>query len=177
MTPLGPDNAAQTPDDILLTDLYVAHAPGLTRWMTSFTRDPEVAADVVQEAFLRLARELEAGRRPDNAPAWLAQVARNLATSRARRVSTASRFEPFLERPSSPDDPAAAVIATERAAAVHAALADLRPVDRTALLLAAEGHHNAEIAVRIGRTELATRALLCRARRRLRPMLAPIALA
>jgi RNA polymerase sigma-70 factor (ECF subfamily) len=177
MTPLGPDTAAQTPDGTVLTDLYLAHAPGLTRWMTSFTRDPEVAADIVQEAFLRLARELEAGRRPDNAPAWLAQVARNLATSRARRVSTASRFEPFLERPSAPEDPAAAVIATERAEAVHAALAGLRPVDRTALLLAAEGHHNAEIAFQIGRTELATRALLCRARRRLRPMLSPVALA
>ena len=177
MTPLGPDTSAQAADDILLTDLYLAHAPGLTRWMTSFTRDPEVAADLVQEAFLRLARELGAGRCPDNAPAWLAQVARNLATSRARRASTATRFEPFLERPTAPEDPAATVIATERAVAVHAALADLRPVDRTALLLAAEGHHNAEIAVRIGRTELATRALLCRARRRLRPLLAPVALA
>lgn len=170
-----PDPGAS--DDALLTALYTAHAPGLTRWMTSYTRDEEVAADLVQEAFLRLARELQAGRRPDNAAAWLAQVARNLATSRARRVSTASRFEPLLERPSAPEDPASAVLAGERAEAVHAALADLRPVDRAALILAAEGHHNAEIAVRIGRTELATRALLCRARRRLRPVLAAVVLA
>lgn len=164
-------------DDQLLTDLYTAHAASLTRWMTVFTRDEETAADVVQEAFLRLAREIQAGRRPDNAPAWLAQVARNLATSRARRASTATRFESRLERPSPPEDPAAAAIATERATAVHAALADLRPVDRVALILAAEGHHNAEIALHIGRTELATRALLCRARRRLRPVLAAVAMA
>jgi hypothetical protein len=44
-------------------------------------------------------------------------------------------------------------------------------------MLAAEGHHNAEIAVQIGRTELATRALLCRARRRLRPVLAGVGMA
>ena len=164
-------------DHAILTELYTTHAPGLTRWMTRFTRDEEAAADVVQEAFLRLARELQAGRRPDNAAAWLAQVARNLATSRARRAATANRFEPFLDRPSAPEDPAFAVIATERADAVHAALADLSLVDRTALLMAAEGHHNAEIAVRIGRTELATRALLCRARRRLRPVLSAVAMA
>jgi RNA polymerase sigma factor (sigma-70 family) len=172
-----PDLASGCADDALLTELYVAHAPGLTRWMTGYTRDAEVAADVVQEAFLRLARELQAGRRPDNAAAWLAQVARNLATSRARRASTATRFEPLLERPSTPEDPAFAVLRTERADAVHAALADLRPVDRTALILAAEGHPNAEIAVQIGRTELATRALLCRARRRLRPVLAGVGMA
>lgn len=177
MTPPGPETHRATPDDALLNDLYLTHAPGLTRWMTALTRDGEIAADIVQEAFLRLARELAAGRRPDNAPAWLAQVARNLATSRARRTSTASRFEPFLDRPKTPEDPANAVIATERANAVHAALADMRPVDRAVLILAAEGHHNAEIALRIGRTELATRALLCRARRRLRPVLAPVALA
>jgi len=174
MAPLDTDAAGPRDADALLTELYLAHAPGLTRWMTAYTRDTEAAADVVQEAFLRLARELRAGRQPDNAAAWLAQVARNLATSRARRATTATRFAPLLERPAAPEDPVLAVIAIERANAVHAALADLRPVDRTALILAAQGHHSAEIAVRIGRSELATRTLLCRARHRLRPMLAGI---
>ncbi len=162
------------PDSDLST-VYATHAPGLTRWMTSVTRDEDLAADLVQEAFLRLARELDAGRWPDNAPAWLAQVARNLAISRARRASTAARYEDRLARPSAPADPAVAALDAERTRAVHAALAALRPVDRAALLLAADGHRNAEIAVQIGRTELATRALLCRARRRLRPILAGVA--
>ncbi len=178
MTPPPATPAVQrASDDAFLTELYLAHAMNLTRWMTAYTRDAELAADVVQEAFLRLARELQAGRRPDNAAAWLALVARNLATSRARRTATAHRFEPLLERPASPEDPATLAVASERTAAVRIALADLRPVDRAALVLAAEGHHNAEIAMQIGRTELATRALLCRARRRLRPILAPVAMA
>lgn len=167
----------RTPDeDAVLAELYLEHAPRLTRWMTAYTRDPELAQDVVQEAFLRLAKELGAGRRPDNAPAWLALVARNLATSRARRNATALRFQSRLALPSEPDDPASAALAAERSAAVHAALDDLRADDRTALVMAAEGHRNAEIAARIGRSELATRALLCRARRRLRPVLEPVAL-
>ena len=105
----------RTPDeDAVLAELYLEHAPRLTRWMTAYTRDPELAQDVVQEAFLRLAKELAAGRRPDNAPAWLALVARNLATSRARRNATALRFENRLDRPSAPVNPASAALAAER---------------------------------------------------------------
>lgn len=177
MTTFQPAPADTTGPDALLAELYLAHAPRLIRWMTAYTRDGEVAADVVQEAFVRLAAELRAGRQPDNAPAWLAQVARNLATSRARRNATATRLAPLLERPQGPDDPANIIIAAERADAVRSALAGLRPADRTALVMAAEGHHNAEIARHIGRTELATRALLCRARRRLRLGLEPVAMA
>jgi len=177
---MAPYPATSSPNprpDNPLAELYVAHAPTLTRWMTAYTRDAELAEDVVQEAFLRLAHELRAGRQPDHAPAWLAQVARNLATSRARRNATATRLAPRLEHPRAPDDPAAVAVASERAGAVRAALAELRPADRTALVMAAEGHHNAEIALRLGRTELATRTLLCRARRRLRVRLAPLAMA
>ena len=47
-------------------------------------------------------------------------------------------------------------------------LADLDPVARTALLLAAEGFSGAEIAAAIGRSESATRTLLCRTRLRVR---------
>jgi RNA polymerase sigma factor (sigma-70 family) len=154
-----------------LADLYRDHAPALIRWITGMTRDPEAAADLVQEAFLRLARELAAGRRPDDPAAWVAQVARHLAISRARRASTATRFASRLVDRSQGDDPAAAVLAAEQAAAVHRALATLRPVERTAVVLAAEGVGGPEIATRIGKSQLATRALLCRARRRMRPLL------
>ena len=165
---MAPDGTDPTPS---LADLYRDHAPGLTRWITGMTRDPEAAADLVQEAFLRLARELAAGRSPKEPAAWVAQVARHLAISRARRASTATRFAPRLVERSEGVDPASAVLAAERAAAVHRALATLRPVERTAVVLAAEGVGGPEIATRIGRSPLATRALLCRARRRMRPVL------
>jgi RNA polymerase sigma-70 factor (ECF subfamily) len=159
------------PRDTTLTDLYRDHAPGLTRWIAAMTHDPDTAADIVQEAFFRLARELAADRSPDDPAAWVAQVARHLAISRARRSSTATRYAPRLLDRSEGDDPAASVLAAERAAAVHRALATLRPVERTAIVLAAEGVRGPEIATHIGRSQLATRALLCRARRRMRPVL------
>ena len=135
------------------------------------TRDEAAAEDLVSEAFLRLARELAAGRRPDNPAAWVSQVARHLAISRARRSATATKFAPRLADRGVGDDPAVATLASERAAAVHTVLASLPPIERVAIVLAAEGVGGPEIAQRIGRTPLATRALLCRARRRMRPLL------
>jgi RNA polymerase sigma-70 factor (ECF subfamily) len=174
MAPTHPPRAADaTPRDpgATLEDLYRDHAPGLNRWIGAMTRDDEAAADLVQEAFLRLARERAAGRSPDDPAAWVAQVARHLAVSRARRASTAARYAPRLLDRSDGEDPAEAVIAAERAVAVRRALAILRPVERAAVVLAAEGVGGPEIATRIGRTQLATRALLCRARRRMRLLL------
>src|SRR6187431_2448740 len=144
------------PDAGVLDDLYRDHAAGLTRWITGITREPTAAEDIVGEAFLRLARELAAGRRPDNPAAWVAQVARNLAISRARRASTAAKLAPRLVDRGVGDDPAIAALASERAAAVHAVLESMPPVERLAIVLAAEGIRGPEIATRIGRTPLAT---------------------
>jgi DNA-directed RNA polymerase specialized sigma24 family protein len=51
------------------------------------------------------------------------------------------------------------------------ALRTLRPDARTALLLAAEGFTGREVAAAIGRSEEATRTLMCRARMQLRTTL------
>ena len=51
------------------------------------------------------------------------------------------------------------------------ALAELPVDDRTALMLAAHGFSGREIAAALGRSELATRSLICRARIRLRERL------
>ena len=59
----------------------------------------------------------------------------------------------------------------ERRDAVQIALDAMSPDARTALLLAANGFSGREIAHALGRTELATRALLCRARTHLRETL------
>lgn len=158
-------------DEVVLDDLYRTQAASLTRWITGMTRDPSAAEDLVSESFLRLARELAAGRRPDNPAAWVAQVARHLAVSRARRASTAAKYAQRLVDRGVGDDPAMAALASERATAVHIVLSSLSPVERLAIVLASEGVRGPEIADRIGRTPLATRALLCRARRRMRPLL------
>ncbi|HET7727080.1 MAG TPA: sigma-70 family RNA polymerase sigma factor [Candidatus Limnocylindrales bacterium] len=157
--------------EVLIVEAYRVHSAALERYLTTLTRDAEVAEDLAQESFLRLSREVRAGRVPENIPAWLHRVAWNLATSRGRRIQVARRFasasdDPVIER--SPED---LVIETERRAALDEALAALPDVDRTAVVLAAHGFQGPEIARRIGRTQLATRTLLCRARGRLRASL------
>jgi DNA-directed RNA polymerase specialized sigma24 family protein len=57
---------------------------------------------------------------------------------------------------------------SERERELHTALAGLAPDARAALLLAAEGFNGQEVAASIGRSEGATRTLLCRSRVRLR---------
>ncbi len=156
---------------------YQDHGDGLRRYLATAFRAGDDADDLTQEAFLRLAREVEAGRTPDNVRAWLFRTATNLATSRWRRRAVAERRSGELGRQiGSNGDGASAEEITLRSiehADLHVALAELPAVDRTALLLAAEGYGGAEIARLLGRTNGATRTLLYRARERLRVRLVP----
>ncbi len=136
------------------------------------TRDPEVAADVTQEAFLRLLSEAGQGRRPDNVGAWLCRAAMNVVISRARRATVARRYAPRLLDHSTPEQPDTIAVVRESRSELVAALAVLRPAERTALILAAQGVTGPEIARHLGRTHGATRALMCRARTRLRASVA-----
>jgi len=158
-------------DDTLITETYAEQAAALTRYARSFVRDDAAAEDLVQEAFLRLAREVREHRTPDNAAAWLFRVTANLATSRARRAAVAARFADSLDSPEADPGPEEATIDGERYEALRDALEGLAPSDRTALLMAAHGYRGPEIAARLGRTQLATRTLLCRARGRVRARL------
>jgi DNA-directed RNA polymerase specialized sigma24 family protein len=54
---------------------------------------------------------------------------------------------------------------------IRQALGALPRAGRTSILMAADGYSGREIATAVGRSELATRALLCRTRRTLRDML------
>jgi RNA polymerase sigma-70 factor (ECF subfamily) len=132
------------------------------------TRDPDAAADITQDAFIRLLREAQAGRYPDNAGAWLYRTASNLAISRARRVAVARRFAPRLVRSEETQGPEPIALEHERSRAMRDLLARLQPVERTALVMAAQGLSGEEIAAHLGRSHGATRTLLSRARRRLR---------
>lgn len=60
------------------------------------------------------------------------------------------------------------MIRRERDALVRSALEGVRPAQREAMILAAQGYRADEIGDRLGRTALATRTLLCRARGQLR---------
>lgn len=155
-----------TDDEV--TAVYLAHQPKLERYVRSLTRNGDDAADVCQEVYLRLLVECRAGRSPETPAAWMHRVAHNLVVSASRRRQTDERTVERLSRPDSLPSTEDAVIRRERDAAVVRALVRASDADRTAMMLAAQGYRANEIGSRIGRTELATRTLLCRARGRLR---------
>ena len=136
------------------------------------TRDPDAAADITQDAFIRLLGEIQAGRYPDRPGAWLYRTASNLAITRARRVAVARRFAPRLVRPDETHGPESVAIEHERSRVMRDLLATLEPAERAALVLSAQGVSGEEIAAHIGRSHGATRTMLSRARLRLRRRMA-----
>ena len=164
-------NGAPTSDEAV-TACYAEHAAGLERYVRSMVRDTDEASDVCQEAFVRLLLAGRDGHLPDAPGAWLRRVAHNLVVSGHRHRQIGDRVLGRLaddEMSTSLEDTA---IRHEENDALVAALGTIPTDDRAAIILAAQGYRGTEIAQYLGRTELASRALLCRARGRLGAQLA-----
>lgn len=156
----------------IVSAAYDAFERPLYGFALGLTRSGTTAEDLVQESFLRLVREVQAGRPPDNVRAWLYRVCANLATSRGRRATVATRYLPFLASREVGETPEARHLRLELGAELAAALAALTHDERTGLLLSAGGFHGPEIAEMIGRSHGATRAMLTRARVKVQARLA-----
>lgn len=156
----------------LVASLYDRYAAELFGYLARYCGSRDPAEELLQETFLRLVREVRAGRAPIEPRPWLYRVATNLAASRGRRLGVLSRV---LQRWASSDpepSPEQGLLDRERRGTLDLALARLAPDARRALLLAADGFDGPEIAALIGRSPLATRSLMCRARHALRAQLA-----
>lgn len=152
--------------DTVFTELFDAHFERVYRYLNRLSGDPDLAADVAQEAFVRL---YERQSLPEAPIAWLITVAmnllRNAATRRARwnRLLTVDRAEAVLADP--PLSPAEAAAAGDTRQRVRAALDALAERDRSMLLLCAEGFSYREIAQAVGVNETSVGTLLARAKR------------
>jgi RNA polymerase sigma-70 factor (ECF subfamily) len=168
--PLGPlDRARPVPAEAtLVLQAFEDYQQQLTSFAYAMTRDRDVADDLVQESFLRLVKELNAGRAPENVGAWLYRVCSNLAMSRGRRINVAQRFL-RVQRKGNDEPPAELeILRREENATLLEGLATLPADARSALLMAAHGFSGREIAESLGRTEVATRTMMFRAREKLR---------
>ena len=152
----------------LVREAYEEHRSALYGFLVSGTREPELADELLQEAFARLLKVTRAGEPPADQRAWLFRVAGNLAISAARRRATVRRFAPWLARPDPQRSAEDEYLQREEASSLRRELALLQPSDRIALLMAGQGCSTAEIALALGRGQGATRSVLCRARMRLR---------
>lgn len=111
-------------DDLvrLLFREEAARLVGLARF---FTDDKAAAEDLVQEAFIRLARHGNRIREPEKAAAYLRSIVINLARDHNRRGLVSLRHRP----PATPDEPSAESTAWDRASR-HQVLAALRSLPR-----------------------------------------------
>jgi RNA polymerase sigma-70 factor (ECF subfamily) len=159
-------------EEAIVAEALELHGRRLKAFAQHAVRDGDDADDLVQDTFLRLVAEVRAGRVPDNIGAWLFRVCGNLVVSRGRRRTIAQRMKALLvDRGTSSSAEEHAVRADENSR-LKTALGELPPDARVALLMAAEGYGSAEIGETIGRTASATMTYVCRARIRLRELLA-----
>jgi RNA polymerase sigma factor (sigma-70 family) len=171
----APAVLARRDSSALVSASYDAHQRELFSFALRSTRDSEIAADLVQEAFTRLIVEIEAGRAPDNIRAWLYRVIANLIVSGGRRATVARRELGALVESGVDEGPESAYLEHERQSDLEMVLAELDADARTALLMAANGFKGMEIADAIGRSGNATRTMMCRSRVHLRQRLVSMA--
>ena len=159
--------------EIDLAALVESYSALLFRVVHSVLRNQAEAEDVVQDAFVRV---LEHRRRlPEvrEMRVWLVRIAWNLALDRRRRIRPEQFDEGFAEGLVSRELPADdALNEARRMKDVLREMERLPRAERDVLTLAAiEELGTAEMAEVLGRSESAVRALLFRARTRLRERL------
>ena len=162
--------AASLPDARpTFAELFSIHYERLVRVMNRLSGDPELAADVVQEAFVRLYKR---GALPDSPEAWLISVAmnqfRNERSSRSRRLRLLASAPAEQLRGEPPADPAEAADAEQSRYRVRQALGRLPERARAMLVLQAEGYRYHEIAGALRLNEASVGVMLARARRAFR---------
>ena len=112
--------AAAAGDVEAFTDLVRSSQPHVWRFLRHLLGDPDLAADVMQETFVRVHRSLPGFRHESRFTTWLLRIARNAAIDEQRRLTRRRRLATLEDRPRpSPD----ASLGTE----LRAALADLAP--------------------------------------------------
>ena len=137
----------------------------LARYLARLVGEPESAADLAQEAFVRL---FQRGSMPDDPAAWLVSVAHNLLRNERQQIARRLRLLELRAEEIAPNEPARAADTTletrELRANVRRALDALPERERQMLLLRYEGFSYREIAHALAINEASVGTLLARAK-------------
>ena len=160
--------------EIDLAALVETYSSLLFRVAHSVLRSRAEAEDVVQDVFVRVLEHRRSLSAVRDMRVWLVRVSWNLAIDRRRRIRPEQFDEGFAESLVAGNLPAdEALNEAQRLRAVVRELERLPKAERDVLLLSVvEELGTAEMAEVLGRSESAVRALLFRARTRLRERLA-----
>jgi RNA polymerase sigma-70 factor (ECF subfamily) len=158
---------------VFVESLFAKHHTEIYAYLVRMLRDPELAADLTQDAFVKAYKAYDSLEKDENARAWLYQIAHRVALDDIRRRKIV-RMVPWT------GDSRGAAPSAERLAMdvrlsgpLERALASIPERQRAALLLA-ELHDltGLELAAAMGVSHVAARAILTRARESLRRALA-----
>lgn len=159
--------------EVDLAALVEAYSSLLFRVAHSVLRSGAEAEDVVQDVFVRVLEHRQSLSSVRDMRVWLVRIAWNLSLDRRRRVRPEQFDEGFAESLVAKSLPAdKALDEARRMRAVLREMERLPKAERHVLLLSVvEELGTAEMAEVLGRSESAVRALLFRARTRLRERL------
>jgi RNA polymerase sigma-70 factor (ECF subfamily) len=159
--------------EVDLADLVETYSALLFRVIHSVLRSRAESEDVVQDVFVRVLEHRRSLPAVRDMRVWLIRIAWNLALDRRRRVRPEQMDEVFAQSLVASCVPAdKAMDEAQRMSAVLREMERLPKGERHVLLLSAvEELGTAEMAAVLGRSESAVRALLFRARTRLRERL------
>ena len=153
--------------------LFAKHHGEIHAYLIRMLRDPERAADLTQDAFVKAYKNYDTLEKDENARAWLYQIAHRVALDDIRRRKIV-RMVPWTGE-SRGASPSAEHLAMDLrlSGPLERALAQIPERQRAALLLA-ELHDltGLELAAAMGVSHVAARAILTRARESLRRALA-----
>jgi RNA polymerase sigma-70 factor (ECF subfamily) len=154
-------------------ELFAKHQSEIYAYLMRMMRDPEVAADMTQDAFIKAYRNYETLERPENARAWLYQIAHRVALDEIRRRKIV-RFLPWSGESRGAAPSAEHLVMEARLSGDMQRALERIPERQRAALLLAELHDltGLELAAALGVSHVAARALLTRARQSLRQALA-----
>jgi RNA polymerase sigma-70 factor (ECF subfamily) len=153
--------------------LFAKHHQEIYAYLARMLRDPELAADLTQDAFVKAYRAHDSLQKDENARAWLYQIAHRVALDELRRRRIIRMVPWSGEARGSAPSAERLAMDLRLSGPLERALARIPERQRAALLLA-ELHDltGVELAAALGVSHVAARALLTRARESLRHALA-----
>lgn len=159
---------AQQNDEEAYEQLYTLHADKLYRYLCMRCGNASLAEDALGELWLRLVQYLPSFRVPASGTdqaftAWLYTIARNLIIDLVRSSKRDDRDIP-IDFPATETDLDQYIDRSDAVRALTAAVNHLTPEQREVILLRfREDLSSSEVAVRVGRSESAVKALQHRA--------------
>jgi RNA polymerase sigma-70 factor (ECF subfamily) len=157
--------------------LFIEFSAPIYNYALRMIGDPDRAADIAQDTFIKAYRKLHTLTDASSTRAWIYRIATNTAIDDMRRRRNTVRMgndeEPHVEQPDGGPGPETQVLSGLLDERIGRALLRLRPNHRQCLILSDVEDMNAQqIGEVMQMTNGAVRVLLCRARAEMRRLLA-----